>query len=63
MDNQKLTLNCNETAKLLGIARGSVYLAIERGEIPVLRLGKRLLIPRKALEDLLTATITPKTGK
>ena len=54
MEEQKLTLNADEAAKLLGISRGSVYLASERGELPVLRLGKRLLIPKKALEDLLT---------
>ncbi len=63
MEGQKLTLNVNETSKLLGVARGSVYLAIERGEIPVLKLGKRLLIPRKALEDLLDKASQPRVAE
>lgn len=53
MYEEKLTLNVNEAAKLLGLSRGSAYMAVERGELPVIRLGKRILIPRKALEDML----------
>jgi len=32
------------------IGRGSFYNAINRGEIPSVRLGKRILIPRHAFE-------------
>lgn len=44
------TLTVEEAAALLGIGRNSAYQAIARGELPVLRLGRRLLIPRAALE-------------
>ena len=48
IDRQTLTVE--EAAALLGIGRNSAYQAIARGEIPVLRVGRRLLIPRAALE-------------
>ena len=53
MDIEKLTLTVEETAKCLGIGRNSAYEAIARGEIPVIRIGKRLLVPKAALETLL----------
>ncbi len=55
MENEKLTLTVAEAAKCLGICRNSAYEAIARGEIPVIRVGKRLLVPKVALETLLTA--------
>ena len=49
----KLTLTVTECARLLGISRGSAYEGIRRGEIPSVRLGRRLLVPRAALERML----------
>ena len=57
MEIEKLTLTVDETAKYLGIGRNSAYEAIGRGEIPVIRIGKRLLVPRAGLEKLLTGSI------
>ncbi len=54
MDKRKLTLNVNEVSICLGIGRNSVYEAIARGEIPVIRIGKRLLVPKIALEKMLS---------
>lgn len=42
-----------ETAKLLRIGRSAAYEAVRRGEIPALRLGRCLRVPRRALEELL----------
>jgi len=39
-------------AKILGIGRNQAYAAAARGEIPVFRIGKRLLVPIAALERL-----------
>ena len=36
----------DEIARLLGIARGTAYEAIHRGEIPSVRVGRRVLVPR-----------------
>ena len=56
MTNQsRITLTVTEAAKLLGISRNLCYEAVSKGEIPSLRLGKRLLVPRVALEQLLAA--------
>jgi excisionase family DNA binding protein len=43
-----------EVAKILRIGKISAYQAIERGEVPSIRIGRRILIPRFALEQLLT---------
>jgi excisionase family DNA binding protein len=39
---------------MLGISRGLAYELARSGQIPVLRLGKRLLVPNIALERLLS---------
>ena len=57
MGNDKLTLTVNETAKILGVGRNSAYEAIARGEIPVVKVGKRLLVPKTALEKLLNGRL------
>jgi excisionase family DNA binding protein len=42
-----------EVAALLRISRGSAYDAAKRGEIPTIRIGRRLLVPREGFEWLL----------
>ena len=53
MAEERQTLTVDEAAEILGIGRNSAYDAIRRGEIPAVRLGRRLLVPRRALERLL----------
>ena len=62
MENEKLTLTVAETAKCLGIGRNSAYEAIAKGEIPVVKIGTRLLVPKAALEILLAAGQPKKKG-
>ena len=58
MTNQnRITLTVTEAANLLGISRNLCYEAVSKDEIPSLRLGNRLLVPRVALEQLMTAAI------
>ena len=47
-----------EAGKLLGLSRGSAYQAARRGDLPTLRVGRRLLVPTDALRALLTGTST-----
>ena len=47
------TLTVEEAAALLGIGRTSAYQAVASGQLPVIRIGRRLLVPRAALERLL----------
>ena len=53
MEEERLTLTIDETAKLLGIGRQLAYDRVKTGEIPVIKNGRRLLVPRSALEKLL----------
>ena len=55
MKDDPLTMTVTECAKRLGIGRNSAYEAVSRGEIPAIRVGKRLLVPKVALERLLLA--------
>ena len=50
---QRLTYSVDEAAEALGISRASAYEAIQRGEIPHIKIGKRILIPKIMLENLL----------
>ena len=50
---ERLVYSVEEVAAQLGIGRNQAYEAIHRGEIPSIRVGRRLLIPTAALERLL----------
>jgi excisionase family DNA binding protein len=50
---ERLTLTVEEAAHLLGISRGLAYEMARRGKLPVVRFGRRLLIPRRALGRML----------
>lgn len=54
------TMTVEEAAALLGISRMSAYAGCARGEIPSLRIGKRLIVPRIALEKLLADPNAPR---
>ena len=50
---ERLTLNIAECAVLLGISKNSCYLAVKTGQIPSLKIGSRLLIPKSSLLAIL----------
>jgi excisionase family DNA binding protein len=56
------TLTVPETAKVLRLSRGAAYVAARTGRIPVLRFGRRLVVPRAALERLLRGETWPASG-
>ena len=61
---KRLTYTIEEAAQVLGIGRSSAYLAARTGEIPVVRIGRRLLVPVDALESMLArGSPHPKSGK
>lgn len=49
----KRTLSIPEASQELGIGRSSAYEAARRGELPTIRIGHRLLVPRAALDRML----------
>jgi excisionase family DNA binding protein len=52
---QRLTLTVDEAAATLGISRASAYEAVRRGQIPHIRIGSRILVPRSQLEKMLAS--------
>ena len=58
MDIEKrLCLTVPEAAAMLGISRNYGYELVRRGELPAIRFGKRLLIPKVALETMLEKSV------
>lgn len=45
-----LIVSVTELAERLGIGRSAAYEAVRRGEIPSLRLGRRIVVPIRQLE-------------
>ena len=45
-----------EVAVLLGISRAHAYNLVAQGEIPHLRLGRRIVVPKVAVDELLSGT-------
>jgi excisionase family DNA binding protein len=53
VDDERLVYSVAEAGALLGISRAFAYELVARGELPVIRLGRRRLIPRAALLALI----------
>jgi excisionase family DNA binding protein len=47
------TISVPEAARRLGIGRNQGYECAKRGEIPTIRLGKRVVVPVAAFEAML----------
>jgi excisionase family DNA binding protein len=59
------TLTVEEVAEALGVSRTSAYALARSGVLPVLRVGKRIVIPRAAFEKFLEnppASAPPKAA-
>lgn len=52
---ERLTRTVDEAAALLGISRNTAYDMAAAGRLPTIRMGRRLLVPKAALEKLLQA--------
>jgi excisionase family DNA binding protein len=46
--DNRLTYTLTEVAEQLGISRALAYRAAKRGELPVLLIGRRMVVPRSA---------------
>jgi excisionase family DNA binding protein len=52
-DEGRLAYSVPEVAKLLGMSRGGAYNACAAGDLPSVRVGGKVLVPRERLEALL----------
>jgi len=49
----RATLTITEAAEVLGVGRNFAYELARVGKLPTIRLGRKVLVPRAALEALL----------
>lgn len=55
--DKRLCITVPEVASMLGISRNFAYDLVKQKQLPVIKFGKRLLIPRIALEKMLENSI------
>ena len=53
-------MTVEEAAERLGISRGLAYELVRQGVLPSLRLGRRIVIPVRALDELLAQAHLPE---
>ncbi|MFC2032482.1 helix-turn-helix domain-containing protein [Chloroflexota bacterium] len=58
---ESLVFSVPEAGRLLSLSRATAYMLANQGVIPTIRFGRRLVVPKKALETLL-ADAGNKTG-
>jgi excisionase family DNA binding protein len=59
MEQERLTLTVEQAGELLGISRALAYEMARTGRLPTLRFGKRIVVPKKAIESMLERPIAP----
>ena len=59
LPGERLVLTVAEAGALLGVSRAFAYELVARGELPVIRLGRRILVPKAALLAMVGLTRRP----
>lgn len=54
------TMTIEDAASELGISRHTAYQCARDGQIPTIRLGRRLVVPRVRLEAMLRGEAAPR---
>ena len=49
----RLTYEVPEAGALLGLSRNASYCAAKRGELPIIKIGKRMKVPKAAFHRML----------
>ncbi len=47
------TVDVGDAARILNVSRGAAYAAAREGRLPVLRFGRRMVVPTAALRRML----------
>ena len=50
---ERRTFTVEEAGQILGLGRNTAYALAKSGQLPTIRLGRRLLVPKVALDRLL----------
>lgn len=59
IEKEKLVLTVEEAGELLGVSRPHAYKLVKLGQLPVIRLGRRLVVPKASLSRMLSE-VRPK---
>ncbi|HVV77128.1 MAG TPA: helix-turn-helix domain-containing protein [Mycobacteriales bacterium] len=59
MASDRVTMTVDEVAAMLGISRNSAFRAVKSGDLPSIRIGRRILVPRERVLSLLGALSAP----
>lgn len=63
MEQVKQVYTIDEAAKMLGVSRGTAYECVKTGELPHIKLGRRIVVPMAAFERFLNqAAVKDKTS-
>ena len=54
---EPLALTVPQAGQLLGLSRNGSYEAAQRGDLPTIRIGARIIVPRRALDELLNSAV------
>jgi excisionase family DNA binding protein len=58
-----MLLRTTEVGTLLGLGRSTIFELLAAGELPTVRIGRAVRVPRQALEDWIRQrTVEPRTG-
>lgn len=57
--DSRATITVDELAKVLGIGRRQAYEAVNRGDVPSIRIGQRILISSRVLNQILDSGTVP----
>jgi len=58
--DSRLALSFDEVAHLLGVHPLTVRRAVDLGQLPAVEIGRRRLVPKRALDELLALPARPK---
>ena len=57
---ERRTISVEDAGRMLGLSRASSYQAAANGELPTIRIGRRLLVSKAALAKLLDEPVEPE---
>lgn len=59
MESERRTRTIEETAHILGLSRSTTFRLAKTGELPSIKIGRRVLVPLDAIERMLAPAQKP----
>jgi excisionase family DNA binding protein len=56
MDTECQTVSVEDAGKILGYSRNTAYEAVRNGQLTVIRIGRKIRVPKMALERILAGS-------